>query len=215
MAHLEERMIAIARPTNPDETLEGVFRPGALGGLRGAVVAPPHPLYGGSIESPVVNELSWAAAKNGIASIAFNWRGVGASAGAPSGENEHADEDYAAALAHLADTVEGPLIACGYSFGSAAAVRAAKANTTGRIDRLILVAPPPALVDPNEIADLGMPALVVSGAEDALVPKDVVSAALLDAPGVRLEVLPGADHFFASGLGQLGQFAQQWLSSGR
>ena len=211
MVHLEERMIAIARPTEPDETLEGVFRAGEVGGLLGAVVAPPHPLYGGSIESPVVNELSWAAAKNGIASIAFNWRGVGASAGAPRGDNEHADEDYAAALAHLAATVDGPLIACGYSFGSAAAVRAAQANAMGRIDRLILVAPPPALIDPHEIAELGMPTLVVTGSEDAMVPKDVVSAALLDAPGVRLEVIPGADHFFAIGLAQLGQLAQNWL----
>ena len=149
MAHLEERMIAIARPGTPDESLEGVFRRGAAQAERGAVIAPPHPLYGGSIESPVVNELSWAAAKNGIASLAFNWRGVGASAGASSGEAADADEDYAAALAHLAETVPGPIVACGYSFGSAAAVRAAEADAGGRIDRLILVAPPPALIEPE------------------------------------------------------------------
>ena len=211
MAHLEERMIAIARPTAPDETLEGIFRPGAPEAMRGAVVAPPHPLYGGSIESPVVNELSWAAAKNGLASIAFNWRGVGASAGAPSGEPEHADEDYAAALAHMGETVDGPLVACGYSFGSAAAVRAARSGARERVDRLVLVAPPPALIDPGVIAEIGLPTLVVAGSEDGFVPISVVSEALLDAPGVAFEVIPGADHFFASGLGVLGQLVQAWL----
>ena len=214
MAHLEERTIAIARPDAPDESLEGVFRPGAAEDVRGAVIAPPHPIYGGSIESPVVNELSWAAAKNGIASVAFNWRGVGASSGAPSGDATDADEDYAAALAHVAETVSGPLVACGYSFGSAAAVRAVEADQSGRIDRLILVAPPPALIEPERIANLEIRVLVLVGAEDTLVPKDVVSLALLDAPGVTLEVIPNADHFFMSGLGSLGQLAQRWLPGG-
>ena len=214
MAHLEERMVAIARPGTPDESLEGVFRPGAAGAERGAVVAPPHPLYGGSIEAPVVNELSWAAAKNGIASLAFNWRGVGASAGAPSGDEACADEDYGAALAHLAESVPGPIVACGYSFGSAAAVRAAEGDATGRIDRLVLVAPPPALIAPERIADLSQQVLVIAGADDTLVPKDVVSMALLDAPGITLEVIPRADHFFQSGLALLGQLVQHWLGGG-
>ncbi len=212
MAHLEERMVAIARLAVPDESLEGVFRPGAAENQAGTLIAPPHPLYGGSIESPVVNELSWASAKSGIASVAFNWRGVGASAGAPSGDAVDADEDYAAALAHLGETVPGSLIAAGYSFGSAAAVRAAEANASGRIDRVILVAPPPALIDPDRIAELSQAVLVIAGAEDTLVPKDVVSAALLDAPGLTLEVIPAADHFFMSGLGTLGQITQAWLA---
>ena len=211
MAHLEERMVAIARPGSPDESLEGVFRPGAAQAERGAVIAPPHPLYGGSIEAPVVNELSWAAAKNGIASVAFNWRGVGASAGAPSGDESDADEDYAAALSHVAESVPGPIVACGYSFGSAAAVRAAEADATGRVHQLVLVAPPPALIAPERIANLSQRVLVITGGDDALVPKDVVSMALLDAPGITLEVIPGADHFFMSGLGPLGQLAQRWL----
>jgi len=214
MAHLEERMIAIGRAAASDESLEGVYRAGARGEARGAVIAPPHPLYGGSIESPVVNELSWAAAKSGIASIAFNWRGVGASAGAPSGEPDAADEDYAAALDHLGATVDGGLLACGYSFGAAAAVRAAEADTSGRIGDVLLVAPPPALIDPERIAALPQRVLVVSGALDELAPRQALSAALLDAPDLVFEVIAGADHFFMGGLGQLGRIAQQWIGAG-
>ena len=47
---------------------------------RAAVVAPPHPEYGGSLDNPVVNELAYALYQEGFASLRFNWRGVGASA---------------------------------------------------------------------------------------------------------------------------------------
>jgi len=207
MARLEERMVAIG---SRDGSLEAIFRPGAEEALRGAVVAPPHPLYGGSLESPVVNELSWACAKNGVPSLCFNWRGVGASSGQSSGEMGDADEDYAAALSHMSETVTGPILACGYSFGAAAAVRAA---AHPRVDRLILVAPPPALVAPDSIAGLGRDVLVVTGALDELAPPQAMSEAFLDAPGITFEAIPKADHFFMAGLAAVGEIAQAWLEA--
>jgi alpha/beta superfamily hydrolase len=154
-----ERMVTIARRDAEAETLEGVFAGGAAGETRGVVLAPPHPLYGGSLESPVLSELAWAAARAGLVSLRFNWRGVGASAGAPSGDGSDADADYRSALDHLAETVGGPLVAGGYSFGSAAAVRAAAAEP--RVERLLLVAPPPALVAPAALAASGRRTLVL------------------------------------------------------
>ncbi len=209
MAHLEERMIAIARLDSPSESLEGIYRPGAPAALRGVVIAPPHPLYGGSLESPVVNELSWACAKIGLPSIAFNWRGVGASSGAPSGDAADADSDYASALAHLAETVAGPLVAAGYSFGAAAAVRAAAREK--RVDRVVLVAPPPRLVSPAAIVALERPTLVIVGANDELAPLPELAAEFMDVPNVRLEAIPRADHFFLSGLAVVGRAAAEWL----
>ena len=95
----EERMVAIALPEGG--SLEGIFIAGAPGSNQGAVIAPPHPLYGGSIESPVLNEIAYACGKAGLASMRFNWRGVGASTGTPSGEAADADADYRAALVHM------------------------------------------------------------------------------------------------------------------
>src|SRR5262245_4957545 len=89
-----ERMVTIARSDAEAETLEGVFQAGAGDTSCGVLLAPPHPLYGGSLESPVLSELAWAAAQAGCASLRFNWRGIGASAGAPSGEAVDADADY-------------------------------------------------------------------------------------------------------------------------
>lgn len=209
-ARLEERTVAIARRDAPDEALEGVFRAGDTEAVRGAVVAPPHPLYGGSMDSPVVNELAWAAARSGLASLRFNWRGVGASSGALSGEAEHADLDYGSALDQMAESVPGPLVACGYSFGAAAAVRAA--GRFRRVDRLILVAPPPALIDPPALVAAERRMLVLVGAEDRLAPAAVLAEALAEADAIRLEVIPGADHFFTAGLAELGRLCTEWLA---
>ena len=132
----EERMVTIALPgrgAGPGGgDLEGIFIAGAAGSNRGAVVAPPHPLFGGSIESPVLNEIAYACTKTGIASLRFNWRGVGASTGVPSGDAADAEVDYRAALTHMGETVDGPIVACGYSFGAAAAVRVALERPASR-----------------------------------------------------------------------------------
>jgi hypothetical protein len=205
---LQEKAVAIALGTAGD-SLEGTYLAGAAGDERGAVIAPPHPLYGGSMESPVVAEVAFACHRAGIATLRFNWRGVGASAGVPSGDEDVADEDYAAALAHLAESVPGALLACGYSFGSAAAVRAAERSP--RVRRLVLVAPPPQLIAPARIAALRARTLVVSGDRDGFVPLATLQSALGAAANVTLCVLPGVDHFFGSGLGALGRGVSEWL----
>jgi hypothetical protein len=208
----EERMVTIARRDAEAETLEGVFQAGASLASRGLLLAPPHPLYGGSLESPVLSELAWAAAQAGLASLRFNWRGVGASAGEPSGGAGHADADYGSALDQLAETVSGPLVAGGYSFGAAAALRAARAGA--RVDRLLLVAPPPALVAPSAIAESGLPALVLVGEYDTLAPARELAAAFEGEAQVALHVIPHADHFFLEGLAEIGRLAAEWLSAG-
>ena len=78
MARPEERDVAIPL-ADASLALEGIYVAGANGDASGAVVAPPHPLFGGSMDSPVVNEVAWACRTAGLASLRFNWRGVGAS----------------------------------------------------------------------------------------------------------------------------------------
>ncbi|MBM4382184.1 MAG: alpha/beta fold hydrolase [Deltaproteobacteria bacterium] len=208
---LQEKMVAIALG-GAGESLEGTFLGGASGDDRGALIAPPHPLYGGSMESPVVAEVAFACHRAGIATLRFNWRGVGASAGEPSGDEGDADADYGAALAHLAETVPGALLACGYSFGSAAAVRAAERSP--RVRRLVLVAPPPALIAPARIAALRARALVITGDRDNFVRVAALQDAFASAANVTLRVLPGVDHFFMDGLSDLGKEVSEWLWGG-
>ncbi len=217
---LDERMVTIDAP-ELGGALEGVYVPARDAAHQvddtagGAVVAAPHPLYGGAMDSPVVNELAHACAQSGFSALRFNWRGVGASHGTASGEAADADADYRAALAQLAETVSGPLVACGYSFGAAAALRAARSEADGkRIERLVLVAPPPALLPPDPFAGLGRPLLVLVGADDRLAPPEELEPRVRDAVGARLEVIPRADHFFAAGLADVGRLAADWLGRG-
>ena len=102
-----ERPATIALPDSdplPDgSALEGLWLParGEDGPRGGAVMAAPHPLMGGSMESPVATEVALAASDAGYGSLRFNWRGVGGSAGTASGEVDDADRDYRAALSFI------------------------------------------------------------------------------------------------------------------
>jgi hypothetical protein len=206
---LEERAVAIGREGEA-HALDGIFL-GARAGTAadGAAIAPPHPLYGGSMQSPVLNEIAWACQKAGIASLRFDWRGVGASAGEPSGRSEDADADYAAALDHLEETVSGDLLACGYSFGAAAALRAARGRP--RVTRLVLVSPPPSLLDAEALVRFAGKVFAATGAQDGIAPAGELEALFARARRARFVVIPDCDHFFGSGLADLSRELAAWL----
>jgi hypothetical protein len=212
MARREERGVVIPmlgeRGASGD-ALEGLFIAAAERDGGGAVIAPPHPLYGGSMESPVVTELAWACTQAGLASLRFNWRGAGASAGAPSGELGAAAEDFAAGLLQLGRTVPGPLAAVGYSFGAVAAALACAGQP--RVRRLVLVAPPPGLLDVDRLRDGEREVLILAGERDGLAPPRALEALARELPGARLAVVREADHFFGAGLAELGREVTAWL----
>lgn len=208
----EERPVVITCPAAGGAALDGLFRSGGPAAAAGGVViAAPHPLYGGSMESPVVTELAFAAARADLASLRFDWRGVGASAGEPSGEAAAHDADYSAALGHLADTVEGPLCAAGYSAGAAAALRVGARDP--RVTGLLLVAPPPALLDHDALASFRGRTLLVVGDRDDIAPAAVLREIFSPLSAARIECLPEVDHFFAAGLAALGRAAASWLGA--
>ena len=189
--------------------LEGIFLAGVDGEGAGAIVAPPHPLYGGSMDHPVCNELAYACCDAGFASLRFNWRGVGASAGAASGEPAEAVADYAASAAYLEATVEGPLLAAGYSFGAATAVSAAV--QTPRCHRLLLVAPPLAMLDREALMGFRGAVLLVAAAFDAFSSADELRALAQGLPRGSFHLVAGADHFFMNGLVEIAGAARDWL----
>ncbi len=212
MTRQEEKPITIQVPES-EIVLDGIFIRGGEPEPAGAVLAPPHPLFGGSMTSPVLGELAYACKRAGYASIRFDWRGVGASAGAPSGEPAEADADYRAALAYLEETVPGPLVAAGYSFGAAAALRVAHLHP--RVRRLLLVAPPLDHLDRNALAAFRGSALLVAGERDALSPVAALEALAGEDPRRRVERVAEADHFFGAGLSALGRVAAGWLGAPR
>ena len=199
---------AVVVPVSESLGLEGAWQRGAAVDAarreRGALLAAAHPLFGGSLDHPVLNELAHALYRAGVSSLRFNWRGVGASQGQLSGERVAADEDWAAALAQICADIPPPLIAGGYSFGAITALRSALADR--RIGRLLLVAPPLRMLEGVALEALQIPVRVLVGEHDAFCSPQALALRFAPVGDARIEVLSGADHFFASrGLTELGE----------
>ena len=207
---LPARPPAAASPAD-EEGVGAQAASGIAGAARGgAIIAAPHPLMGGSMDSPVVTELGLAASDSGYVSLRFNWRGVGGSAGQPSGESADADADCLAALEFMRESVEGGIVACGYSWGSLAAFRTCL--SAPRVRRLVLVAPPPAMLDRAAFERAARPTLIVVGDRDGYVPLEALEKLVAGLDRVTLTVLPGVDHFFMTGLAELGRRVRSWLA---
>jgi alpha/beta superfamily hydrolase len=200
-------MSPVTIPAEPGQpALEGVW----LGeGERIAVVAPPHPLMGGELSNPVVQALAMGLGAAGTRSLLFNWRGVGESDGEISGDPGDAAHDYVAAL-DLAARAGAELIATGYSFGAAAALRVGAHDA--RVRTVIAVAPPPALLGSDDLTRLGGRCVVVGAERDSVASAEEL-AALTKAIGGVFELIPDTDHFFGQALGRLSEIARDAIFS--
>lgn len=158
---------------------------------RLAVVAPPHPLYGGSIGNPVVRAMESRLAAFGVSTLAFNFRGTGDSTGVPSGDLADGLVDYVAAARSVNDVVLS--WATGYSFGSCAALMAAIKLD---VPHVLMVAPPLALLDPALLDRYRGELLVLVGSDDDYAPEPELRETFARAPQARIQLLPGVDHFF-------------------
>ena len=192
---------------SPQLTLEArLSAPPSPGG--GIVICHPHPLYGGDMDNPVVVRIQEVCAELGLATLRFNFRGVGGSTGNhANGVGEQ--DDAVAAIDVLAKTVGGrPLVIAGYSFG--ARISALVAGRDTRLSGVALIAPPLKMYDFGGPEDRRMPTLVVAGTADAYCPADEFRKLGARFPWVETVSVEGADHFFFGKLFPLGQAVGEW-----
>jgi uncharacterized protein len=149
-----------------------------------ALIAHPHPLFGGTLDNKVVQTLARALVERGYEAWRPNFRGVGESEGGFD-EGRGEVDDLEAVLAGLAR----PVVLAGFSFG--AAMQAKLAQSAGA-ERLVLVG--------VAVTSFAVPAvppgtLVIHGELDDTIP---LSAVLDWARPQELPVVvvPGAEHFF-------------------
>jgi alpha/beta superfamily hydrolase len=187
--------------------LEGVLN---LKGLdRAAVVAHPHPLYGGNMSNPVVGTIANAFEQKGFSTLRFNFRGAGGSQGSyDDGRGEVSD--VLAAVSFLMDRGIRRIDLAGYSFGTWVIAKVPMEPAwTGRI---VMVSPPVAFMDMPSSLRLPNLHLVVTGDMDDIAPPDIVKKRLLGWNGAaRLEVIKGADHFYGYELGKLREILADYL----
>ncbi len=175
----------------------------------GLVVCHPHPLYGGNMENPVVVRVAEVAQGVGMATLRFNFRGVGASGGVHAG-GEGEQDDVAVALAALAGRLpaDSPIGLAGYSFGAWVAARLAAAMPA--LPALALLAPPLQMYDLDFLGHAPSRTLLVSGSRDQYCPVEAIERLGLRL-GTRAEIIEGAEHFFFGKLFPLSEAVERWL----
>lgn len=190
-----------------DLSLEGLLAaPEAPG--AGVVICHPHPLYGGDMDNPVVVRVQEVCAGLGLATLRFNFRGVGGSGGAhANGIGEQ--DDVRVALEALARATGGaPTAIAGYSFG--ARIAALVACGDARIGGLALIAPPLGMYDFAGIEDVRAPTLMVAGTADSYCPAADFARLGARLPSATAVSIEGADHFFFGKLFPLGEAVAKW-----
>ena len=192
----------LAGPTGALELLRDDPGQTAAGVRRGvAVIAHPHPLFGGTMDNKVVQTLARAFVLCGWSAVRFNFRGVGGSAGIYD-EGRGELDDLLAVVAECAP--DGPLALAGFSFGAFVACSAVERLRAERaISQIVLVGAATGRFSVAPVAaDLHAQTLVIHGEQDDTVPlTDVFDWARPQ--NLPVTVVPGAAHFFHGQLGLL------------
>ncbi len=189
-------------------------RDGAAAGVapRGvAIIAHPHPLFGGTMDNKVVQTLARACVASGYEAVRFNFRGVGGSAGVHD-EGRGECEDLLSVIAQVAP--EGPLALAGFSFGAFVTSHALAALWGQRdIGHVVLVGTAASRFTVAPVpAEAHGRTLVVHGEHDDTVPL----AAVMDWARPQIlpvTVVPGGGHFFHGQLPLLRNLVARHLQS--
>ena len=185
-----------------------------------AIIAHPHPLFGGTMDNKVVQTLARAFLHCGWTAVRFNFRGVGGSAGSHD-EGRGELDDLLAVVQHVSPMANGDaggggsaLALAGFSFGAFVTTHAfARLNPVRPIEKLVLVGTsvsraPAAPID----AAAHLKTLVVHGEQD----DTVLLPAVLDwarPQALPVTVVPGGGHFFHGQLPLLKNLVIRHLAS--
>lgn len=207
----QEQSVFIAGPAGQLEArVQAGDAAGVLASSRAAVViGHPHPQHGGTMTNKVVATLARGYQQLGVATVRFNFRGVGASAGQYDQGRGERDDMVAVARWLVDQWPEAQLLLAGFSFGSAMAAAACWQLSPAH---LALIAPPVERYAYDREGRFPCPVAVLIGAADELV----------DVAGVEHWVrglvspcafasLPDTGHFFHGQLHALKQWLQREL----
>jgi len=159
-----------------------------------AIICHPHPQHGGTMHNKVVTIIERALRESGLATITFNFRGVGVSQGSYDDGNGET-EDLIAVASWMQQVRPGTALwLAGFSFGSYVALRAAAALP---VRQLISVAPPIGRWDFAGLTPPPCPWLVIQGEHDEVVDAAAVyEFVAAQEPPPTLVRMPDTGHFF-------------------
>jgi alpha/beta superfamily hydrolase len=174
-----------------------------------ALVAHPHPLYGGTMDNKVAHTLARAFTALGYIAVRMNFRGVGQSEGEHDAGRGETD-DMALLLAHMRQQYPDlPVALSGFSFGTfvQSHLQQRLIAEGAPAERLVLIG---TAAGKWAMAPVPADTIVIHGENDDTIPlSDVFDwARPQDLPVI---VIPGADHFFHRKLQHIKNFViQMW-----
>jgi alpha/beta superfamily hydrolase len=160
-----------------------------------AVLTHPHPLYGGDMDNIVPASLARTLPDHGIATVRFDFRGNGTSAGEHGGGEAEVADVRAAIQAAAIQYPGTSIVGVGYSFGADVLLATADA----RLDAVVAIAPPLAVLPHERLAAArgSSPTLVLAPEHDQFRPFRDAGTATAGWPGTTVVEIPGANHFMA------------------
>lgn len=173
------------------------------------VVCHPHPLFGGTMHNKIVTTLVKTFQGLGVATVRFNFRGVGRSEGQFDNGNGELDDLKAVIDWVQQQQKKSAIWVAGFSFG---AYIAAKAATQIPVNKLVTVAPAVQHFPMQALPPITCPWVLVQGELDDIVPpQEVFAWAEARKPKPIILRFPQAGHFFHGQLGELRTRIQEAL----
>jgi alpha/beta superfamily hydrolase len=200
----------------PAGRLEALLNAGSPDTPYVAIVAHPHPLFGGTLHNKVVFHAMKALNGFGFPVLRFNFRGTGLS----EGEHDHGigeADDVRTALDWVDREFQLPMVFAGFSFGAAVGLRAACDDS--RVKAAIGLGLPVAPIDGRAydfsfLSSCMKPKLFVSGDRDQFgTPEQLEKTVQTVADPKKLVLIAGADHFFEGRLSEMREAVAGWVSS--
>jgi len=173
-----------------------------------AVICHPHPLGGGTLHNKVVFRAARGLENANVATLRFNFRGVGASAGKHE-EGEGEQDDVAAAIEWAKRKHPGKkLIVGGFSFGAWVASRVA--CEMPEVDAMFLIGAPVNKYDLGFLRSCEKPMLFLHGTDDEFGDVDKLEKLAQQVRNAESVIVTGADHFFSKQLDAVDETIRQW-----
>ena len=156
-----------------------------------ALVAHPHPLFGGTLDNKVAQTLARTLVELGYVAVRPNFRGVGQSEGVHDEGRGETDDMVAVvhALRARHSLGDAPLVLAGFSFGSLVLARVAQRLQCAR---MIFVG---TAVTRGKVEAIPADSIVIHGEKDDVVPLEQVLR-WAEPQELPVVVIAGADHFF-------------------
>ncbi len=192
---------------SPAGKLEALYRdlqdPAAV-----AVICHPHPSGGGTLHNKVVFRAARGLESANVATLRFNFRGVGASGGKHDG-GEGELEDVNAAIEWMKRKHAGKkLIVGGFSFGAWVASRAACERPD--VDAVFLIGTPVNKYDFVYLRSCEKPMLILHGTQDEHGDVQKLEKVVQGIRNAETVIVTGADHFFTKQIEAVEETIRGW-----